>query len=425
MPAVKEEPYVNSIYNYITKFEFDLLSINAPGFYLNLTTSWNAVATYLYKNSRFGDAMYSAMFLSDIAIEIREKHTNDEDMLKAAYEHVKTVKWNEEENLFISAPNLSYPYKKQIGNSADINIILIQLLDKLGFEVYPVIMSSRSNGLLSPVSPSLQKLNYVIAYAKINDKQYLLDATEELIPYHLLPKRCLNWQGRVLKKDYNTWIELTTSGKEKEMMEYDLNLLENMTLLGTLKCEKYEYAAFDFRKYYKGFNSHEEFLEDYTKNKPGLSILNSRIEKLDSIYLPVSENYDIAISNQLNVMDDEIYILPLLYQQMKENPFKIEERKYPVDFAYPFDKTYIIKISVPDNYQISSLPEPVYVRLPDNSGKFVYSITSFNNLIQVTCKFAIDKSMFLPDEYQILKEFYNQMIKKYSEPIILRKIRNI
>ena len=79
MPAIKEEPYVNSIYNYITKFEFDLLNINAPGYYLNLTTSWNAVATYLHKNSRFGDAMYNAMFLNGIAKEISEKYTNDED----------------------------------------------------------------------------------------------------------------------------------------------------------------------------------------------------------------------------------------------------------------------------------------------------------------------------------------------------------
>lgn len=421
MPAIKEEPYVNSIYNYIAKFEFDILSVVTRPF----TTSWNAVATYLDQNSRFGDAMSGAMFLNGIAKEIKERYATDEDKLKAAFEHVKMVKWNENENLFISSPNLSYPYRKQIGNSADINIILIQLLDKLGFEVYPVIMSTRSNGILSPVSPSLQKLNYVIAYTKINDKPYLLDATEELLPYHLLPKRCLNWQGRLLKKDYNTWIELTTPGKEKEIMEYDLNLLEDMTLSGTLRCKRFDYAALDFRKHYKGFNSREAFLEDYTKDKPGLSVSESGFEKLDSIYLPVFENYDITIHNQLNVLDDEIYISPMLYQQMKENPFKIEERKYPIDFAYPFDKTFINKISIPDNYKISSMPDPVCVRLPDNSGRFIYSVASFNNLVQVTCKFAIEKPMFLPDEYQILKEFYNQIIKKHSEPIVLKKIKNI
>jgi hypothetical protein len=29
--------------------------------------------------------------------------------------------------------------------------------------------------------------------------------------------------------------------------------------------------------------------------------------------------------------------------------------------------------------------------------------------------------MFLPEEYAALKEFYNQVIKKQSEPIILKK----
>lgn len=418
MPAMKEEPFVNSIYNYITKFEFDILTVATRPF----TTTWNAVATYLDDNSRFGDALSGAMFLSGIAKEIKEKYTNDEDMLKAAFEHVKMVKWNEDEDLFISSPNLSYAYRKQIGNSADINIILIQLLKKLGFETYPVIMSTRSNGILSPISPSLQKLNYVIAYTKINEKPYLLDATEELIPYYLLPKRCLNWQGRLLKDDCNNWIELTSPGKEKDLMMYDLNLLENMTLQGTLSCKKIDYAALDFRKHYKEFNSYEEFLEDYTKDKPGISILDSRIEKLDSIYFPVVENYDITIHDQLNVLDDEIYFIPMLYQQIKENPFKIEERKYPVDFAYPFDRTLIIKISFSDHYKISSLPDPISIRLPDNSGRFVYSVTGLNNLIQVTCKFSIEKSLFLPNEYMLLKEFYNQIIMKHSEPIILNKI---
>ncbi len=43
MPAFKEEAYTNSIENYITKFEFDILSVHFPGYFKAYTTSWDAV----------------------------------------------------------------------------------------------------------------------------------------------------------------------------------------------------------------------------------------------------------------------------------------------------------------------------------------------------------------------------------------------
>jgi hypothetical protein len=35
---------------------------------------------------------------------------------------------------------------------------------------------------------------------------------------------------------------------------------------------------------------------------------------------------------------------------------------------------------------------------------------------------SINKAMFVQDEYPILREFYNQMIAKQTEQIVLKKI---
>nr|NQU94325.1 hypothetical protein [Bacteroidota bacterium] len=79
-----------------------------------------------------------------------------------------------------------------------VNLILYQLLKKLDFEAFPVVISTRENGMLSPVYPSLNKLNHVIVYVKNNGNDYLLDATEDYMPYSLLPKKCLNWSGHII-----------------------------------------------------------------------------------------------------------------------------------------------------------------------------------------------------------------------------------
>ena len=77
----------------------------------------------------------------------------------------KIMKWNKEASLFPSSLNLAARYKMKVGNSSEINLMLIMLLKKLDIETTPVVMSTRDNGVLSPIVVSIDKLNYVIAMA--------------------------------------------------------------------------------------------------------------------------------------------------------------------------------------------------------------------------------------------------------------------
>jgi hypothetical protein len=58
-------------------------------------------------------------------------------------------------------PDLETVLREGTGNSADINILLVNLLNKLAITSYPVILSTRDNGTLSPFYPSRSRLNYV------------------------------------------------------------------------------------------------------------------------------------------------------------------------------------------------------------------------------------------------------------------------
>ena len=183
----------------------------------------------------------------------------------------------------------------------------------------------------------------------------------------------------------------------------------------------YDYSAFNFRKAYRKFNSKEAFLDDYRTNKPGLIINDYSIENLDSIYLPVSEKFDITAGSQVIESGDEFMIIPLLYNQMKENPFKSETRKYPVDYGYNKEMVIVTKILIPDNFALKELPKPVEMKLTDNSASFRYESKISGSEITITSFFNINKPVFYYNEYGSLRNLYNQMINKHSEPIILKK----
>ena len=422
MPAFKSEPYITSIENYMTKFEIDILNVNFPGYiYEEFTTTWEAVNKQLLEHQYFGEVINGSLYLIGTAKDISETNDTPEEKLYAAYEEIKKVKWDEKERLYASNTILGPAKKEKVGNSADINIMLLQLLRKLDIDAYPVALSTRDNGILSPFYPTLNKMNYVIIHATIGNRKYLLDATEELMPIGLIPKRCLNMQGRIIDKDKSGWIDLTTEVLDKEKTMYDLSLDINNQIAGVIQNIKYDYAAFEFRKLYKSFNSNEEYIEDFSNKRPGLTLINTEIAYLDSIYKPVIEKCDIKIQNMVTEIGDLIFINPLFYEQLKENPFKLEERKYPVDFAYPIEKTVLVKLTIPENYAVHQLPEPVKMKIPGDAGLFLYSVVNQWNIIQLTYKFNISKAIFIMDEYPFLKEFYNQIIKKHAETIILKK----
>ena len=135
----------------------------------------------------------------------------------------------------------------------------------------------------------------------------------------------------------------------------------------------------------------------------------------------VRDSYKVTVENKIENIGDEIYFYPLLYEQMTENDFQAEKRKYPVDFAYPREKSVIVNYQLPGGYAVAEVPETIKMNLPANGGYFLYQVSNLNNQVSVVYKFALNKTMFLPEQYPALREFYNQIIKKHAEPVLLKK----
>lgn len=419
MPAFKEEPFIDSKENYLTSLEFDILEF--PGYTDPFAATWEDVNSNLLLNHNFRFTYSSSSILNDIVDNLKKTNKPREEMLKDAFEAVKIMKWNKRSSLYTSNQTLNAVLKVKVGNSADVNSFLYEVLKKLNFEVYPIALSTRENGRLSTFSASLNKLNSMIVLARIGDKNYFLDATEELSPYNLLPLKNLNTSGRTIDPVISDWIKMKTDSKEKELDTYDYQMDENLNLTGTLTTVRDEYAAFDFRKGYKKFNSEEEYLDNFLTDKPGLIVSSYKASNLDSIYLPVSEQFDLKVSGHVGQNGNELQFIPLLFHQLSENPFKDEGRKYPVDFGYCKNKTIIANFHIPDGYSVKQLPASMHISLPDNAASFLMGYEQSGNTLKITSRLLINKPVFLISEYKDLRKLYNQILSKHSEAIILIK----
>ncbi|WP_430932989.1 DUF3858 domain-containing protein [Saccharicrinis sp. 156] len=422
MPAFKGESFMDSKENYLTKFEFDILSISIPGYYKGFTTSWEAVNKMLRSNLYFGGTLTNGgAFLNSIKKEIEAKYTDPYDKMVAAYEAIKQVKWNEVESLYASESHLGGAFKDKKANSAEINMMLYQLLQKLDIYGLPVAISTRENGRLHQFYPSLEKLNYMFIRAKIDNDEYLLDATEELMPVNMLPMRCLNKSGRLINNQSGSWINLKTDKKDKSAIVYNLKLTKEMVAEGTMACSRSDYSAYYFRKDYKGFASDDEFIQHMEMEHPGLRVKDFEVNNIDSIYKPLKEKYNVKIRNLAQQVGDMVMINPFIYERVNDNPFKLEERKYPVDFAYKREKLVMSSITIPDGYTFNAVPKPTKIALPEKAGSVLINYSTNGNALNVLYKIKINKAVFTPEEYAYLKQLYALIIEKQAEPVVIKK----
>ena len=421
MPAFKSEPYISCVQNYLTKLELDIYEVHYSMYFKELTTTWDALCRYLDEDDYFGAALRNDSYMNRSAKEINSKAVTDKEKLRMAHDYIKTFKWNKNKSLYTSESNIKWSLDKKSGNSADINLALVQLLKKIGFEASPVILSTRDNGFLSPAKPTLTKLNYVIARVTLNDEQILMDGTEENAPYNLLPERDLNFFGRVFNTKFSDPVELTTNKKSKELITYNMTLDDDLQLRGALSFQRIDYAALDFRNKYKSFSGKESYLENMLEEFPGLRIRNATINNIDSVYMPVRDQYDITLKNAVEETNGNFYLYPMMLHRLKNNPFKIDKRKYPIDFVHKIENIYSVTISIPENFEVVSYPIAVNIGLPEKAAYFLYQVSVLGNSIQFNFKMGINKTVFTEEEYGDIREFYNQILAKHAEPVILKR----
>jgi len=424
VPAFKSEPFINNYENYMSRFDIEISSIHIPGeLYKDYATTWEAVAEALNKESNFGQELYTLqLYLNGLAHQIKEATSIPEERLFRAYNEIKKIKWNKTESIWISQSGLNHSFNKKIGNASEVNLNLVLLLRKLDISANPLVLSTRSNGVLPQFSVSFDKLNYVAAHAVIGDKTYLLDATEENLPVGLLPERALNGRGMVVMKEGFNWVDLNPVKKEKTASFFKLKLSADGTMKGdwTKMCS--DYAALDLRNHYKTFNSQDDYLKSIESKYIGLSVDKYTVSDLDSLQNPVKEDFTVVWKNRATKTNNQLFVNPILMDKWTENPFKLEQRIYPVDFTTAIEKSLIVYLELPEGYVVEQLPKNIKMALPENSASFQMQTALLENGVQMIFKFNINKPIFYVTEYPDLKVYFDELVKKQSEMLILKKI---
>jgi len=152
-----------------------------------------------------------------------------------------------------------------------------------------------------------------------------------------------------------------------------------------------------------------------------MEVTKSEFQNAKEISKTFTESHEVVVSDYVMAVADVLYLNPFIVFREEANPFKLEKRLYPVDFDTQVEKMYLGKYTIPEGFQVDELPKSRVLVMPDKSAKYSYSVTQFGNTINISSNLQINKTLFTQEEYPGLREFYNQVIAKQAEQIVLKK----
>jgi len=426
LSAIKEEPYCPNPKDYSHRIIFQLagyLTSKQLGGteYKTIALNWNDLANEFLNSSFYIEYLGKNRDIKDIALTFSCLST--EDRIKAIYNNVKDrFIWNGKYRAFPDI-TLNKFIDAKGGSSAEINLYLINLLRASGLDAHPVLISTKSHGIIRKEYPLLQQFNHVIAGVKINDQFVYLDATNPYRPPSLLDEEDYNEEGYCIIAGASSWVKLPEPpvSSYQCLVDYDLREPENPGIHVQLQVNNHEAAH--LRRAIAGEKNPADYLISHLLNRElGIEVKDSVIlNNVDDPGQSLNMEFDIVPGSLINEMNEIFTVNPFILGIYDEAPLQPGYRYLPIDFIYKRRVQQISNILLPENTRIIDIPKTDKIILKGDRMKFNYLTINFPERIQLVHDLQINDTRFMPYELNFILEVFNASVNRLTEPVVIEE----
>jgi len=421
LPGIRDEPFMGSPKDYMQRLEFQMTQIYySESNIVDLSLKWeDVIKTQLNKEEDFGLQLEKTVSAAKSFVEEAKQIADTETKMKFVFNHIrKTISWNGDEDVYTDN-GIVKAWETKTGNAADINLLLINLLNAAGVKTTPILFSTRDHGLVTPFYPYINQFNIVMAYIVLKDKTFVLDATDRAINYKLVPEKVVNTNGFIVESPNGRWKEILSGKSKYKVMSAVQGEIDEAGIMkgnGLVNC--YDYARAQRVK--EWVENKQKFKDDYfIKSYPALQIEDIAINNVEADSLPMEQK--VKFSSQLNSSGEYRYFSVNLFSDMEKNPFVSDTRVSDVDFGVPQDYVLFGNYTIPQGYVFDGVPENIAMTTPDNGIIFNRTFQVETNLLNVRMTIEFKKTFYTADSYPEFKEFYKKLFDKLNEQIVIKK----
>lgn len=418
--AFKPEPMMSSIADNLQRIEF-AVQPSSFGFTFGFKSSkWEVLARALNEMPQFGQQFGRPIIGTEGIIDSARKIVDRDKRINYVFQEVKKqVKWDEQQTFYCD--DLAVAWKERSGNSAEINLIVLNLLRKCGISCSPILVSTRENGKLDQNFFSLSQFNGVDVLILDSVANYVLDGTRKFQSYKTPPDNILNRSVLDIDTAHISWLYVSDSRPLlKSYLMVDAELTAEGKLKGRASIVFYDHSKvqrlMDKNKTEKEKEEEEkEFLQkDFTE-----LVLDSVEEQdADNELEPLTEKF--KFTHQPSSSGDFIFLDPMFLSSFRKNPFTDSIRHSDLDFGSRQLLKTTVSISFPESYVIDHQPKNMLLRMADSSILFERRIYTEGNKMLFINTMEVLYPLFEKEEYEGIREFFSRLYAMATEQIIFK-----
>jgi hypothetical protein len=417
VPGLRDEAYSTSYNDYLQRVAFQLSSYNRNGSEVKFSNNWQELnKEFMGDRDFYGQIKKNLPALASLKT-IWANRANAFDRMKFIYDYVRqNFDWDDIYSLY-ATESLKSVIEKKRGNSAELNLLLINLLKDADLDVYPLLVSERDHGRVDTSFSMISQFDKVVAYVNIDDKSYVLDATDAYTPANMIPSELLNTVGFLVDKKNYRFIHLEDNSKKRvRLIEMNNTVNADGSVKGIASVNFEGYARVGKAEQYN--RNKEKYKEQFTSSVTGL--------KIDSFKMSGADVDTVQLSHDINFTyvagkSGSYYLVNYnLFTGFEKNPFVADYRFTDIDFGTRY--TYLLNatFTVPDQFTVDALPKNMTLRTADKTMLAAREITKEKNVIDVKMRIEFSQSRYSADDYFSVKDFFSKMIDMLNEPLVLK-----
>ncbi len=421
VPALKEESYVNNIDNYRASIIHTFSAYReASGSFKTFGGTWAEVVKTINDYDGFGGQLKRTDFAKSQAMKIVANLTSDVDKATAIVQFLQNeFTWNQTIGIETSK-DLKDVMQSKNGSSVEINLLGVSMMRSVNVNAYPVLLATRNKGVA--YMPSISAFNNVIIGLESNTGNVVLfDASDKFSKKDILPIHNLNWIGRLVRPDGTSKdVLLEPKVKSRQSVNALLNLNPaDGSIQGELYTSRNNYEAYLYRSFNKQLPL--EKIADGYEERYSAEIDSFNLNNFDDLEENVVENMTINRPHSFDIIGDKIYLTPAFIFKRNENPFKLDQRTYPLDFIYPSEQAYTLVYNIPDGYEVENVPESKKISTGTGSVSAQWVITYDEQQIRVRWSLSQNNAHVDAREYPDVKTVYEELVKFMDQKIVLKR----
>lgn len=421
VPALRDEPYISNDEDYLQRLETNLVAINVGGNRRSFVRSWPGIIRQLMEDEDFGMQLKKDIPRTVDLDEQLRKITDPYTKMKTIHHYVrKNMTWNGYNNIW-ALDGVKSAWKDKKGTSGEINLILVNLLKDAGLDAAPILVSTREHGRINVAMPGFTQFNEVLAYVKIGENHYYLDATEKYTPSHLIPQNVMFSEGLIIKKietfewGWETLWNPKLLKKKMVVMRADVNEKDEMA--GEAHVSSIDYDRLERLPVLQ--DGKDKLIAKYFSAQPGIKIDSIQIENEDNDSLALVQK--VSFKQNVGGSGDYRFFNINLFTGLEKNPFVAENRFSDVFFGTNQSVVIIGNFKIPEGYTYEELPKSMRMIMPDTSIEISRRVAAENNVLSVRLMLEFKKPYYSTADYPDFREFYKKLFDILNEQIVYRR----